>query len=183
MESAEMSMEEKIVEELKSILGDLGEVWIQREKRVYAKVPKNLVLPILAYLKDKGFHQLTTITCVDWIKRGKFELIYNLFSLYHENIHVFIKTELERDKETMPTAIDIYPMAFDYEREIHEMFGIVFEGHPRLDSFILEDWDGPPPMRKDFDTAKYVEEKYGVKDYTEEIWKRMEQPYREEKDE
>ncbi|MDI6850395.1 MAG: NADH-quinone oxidoreductase subunit C [bacterium] len=176
-------MEERIVEELKNILADSGEVWVQGEKRVYAKVPKNLVLPVLAYLKDKGFHQLTAITCVDWIKRGKFELIYNLFSLYHENIHVFIKTELERDKETMLTAVNIYPMAFDYEREIHEMFGIVFEGHPRLDSFILEDWDGPPPMRKDFNTAKYVEEKYGVKDHTEELWVRREQPYRGDRDE
>jgi NADH-quinone oxidoreductase subunit C len=164
MESTKMKMEEKVVEELKNILGNLGEVWIQREKRVYAKVPKNLVLPLLAFLKDKGFHQLTAITCVDWLKKGKFELIYNLFSLNYEGVHVFIKTELERDKETMPSAIEIYP-------------------HPRLDNFILEDWDGPPPMRKDFDTAKYVEEKYGVKDYTEELWRRREQPYREEKDE
>ncbi len=178
-----MRNEERLVEEIKKVLGDLGEVYIQREKRVYVKLPKNMVLPMLAYLKDKGFHQLTAITCVDWINRGKFELIYNLMSLDWGAIHVFLKTELERDKENMFSAIEIYPMAFDYEREIHEMFGIVFEGHPRLDNFILEDWDGPPPMRKDFDTVKYCEEKYGIKDFTKEIWKRKEQPYREEKDE
>ncbi|MGB9824575.1 MAG: NADH-quinone oxidoreductase subunit C [Candidatus Hydrothermia bacterium] len=178
-----MNFEEKIKREIEEILKEKGEVWIQAPKRLYAKAPKNMVLPLLAYLKSRRFHQLTAITCVDWPEKQRFELIYNLFNFFDGAVHVFIKTELERDKESMPTAIDIYPMAFDYEREIHEMFGVVFEGHPRLDSFILEDWDGPPPMRKDFDTAKYVKEKYGVEDYSEKLTKRLDVHFKEVKNE
>ncbi|MEO0277820.1 MAG: NADH-quinone oxidoreductase subunit C [candidate division WOR-3 bacterium] len=178
-----MNFEEKIKRDLEGILLEKGQIWIQSPKRVYARVPQNLVLPILAFLKSIGFHQLSAITCVDWIDKEKFELIYNLFNFFDGAVHVFIKTELERDKDTMPTATQIYPMAFDYEREIHEMFGIVFEGHPRLDAFILEDWDGPPPMRKDFDTALYVRETYGVEDLTEKLTRRLDVHYLEVKNE
>ncbi len=172
-----MTQEEKIKKDIEITFGELVSVNIQREKRVRVNAPKNMVLPILAYLKQRGFHQFTQLTCVDWIKEGEFELVYNLYSLSH-NVHVLISTRIKRDTETMPTAIRVYEMAFDYEREIHEMFGIDFEGHPRLDEFLLEDWKGIPPMRKDFDTRKYVEEKFGMKDLTKELFTRKEQPYR-----
>jgi NADH-quinone oxidoreductase subunit C len=49
-----------------------------------------------------------------------------------------------------------------HERENHEMFGIIFEGHGDLSPLLLEDWDNLPPMRKDFDSRKFVkEELYG----------------------
>ncbi len=172
-----MTQEEKIKKDIETTFGEFAKVNIQREKRVRVSVPKNMVLPMLAYMKQRGFHQFTLLTCVDWINEGEFELVYNIYSLTY-NVHVLISTRIKRDKETMPTAIHVYEMAFDYEREIHEMFGIVFEGHPRLDEFLLEDWKGIPPMRKDFDTRKYVEEKFGMKDLTKELFTRKEQPYR-----
>ncbi len=172
-----MTVEETIKKDIETTFGELVRVEIERKHRVRAYTPRNMVLPMLAYLKQRGFHQFTLLTCVDWIKDGKFELVYNLYSLNY-NVHVLISTKINRDKATMPTAINVYEMAFDYEREIHEMFGVEFEGHPRLDEFLLEDWKGIPPMRKDFDTRKYVEEKYGMKDLTKELFTRKEQPYR-----
>ncbi len=173
-----MTQEELIKKDIETTFGQFVEVNIKRAKRIYVRAPKNMVLPILAYLKQHGFNQFTQLTCVDWIDEGKFELVYNLLSFDMDFIHVLVSTKIDRDNETMPTAIKVYEMAFDYEREIHEMFGVVFEGHPLLDEFLLEDWKGMPPMRKDFDTRKYVEEKFGMKDLTKELFTRKEQPYR-----
>ena len=172
-----MKNEEQIKKDIETTFGELVKVHIKRRHRIKVDAPKNMTLPILAYLKQRGFHQFTLLTCVDWIKKGTFELVYNLYSLDY-NIHVLVSTHINRENESMPTAINIYEMAFDYEREIHEMFGVEFEGHPRLGEFLLEDWKGMPPMRKDFDTRAYVEEKFNVKDLTKELFTRKEQPYR-----
>jgi NADH-quinone oxidoreductase subunit C len=55
----------------------------------------------------------------------------------------------------------VFRHAQTYEREIHEMYGVFFEGNARLTPLFLEHWRGPPPMRRDFDTRKYVEETFG----------------------
>ncbi len=52
---------------------------------------------------------------------------------------------------------DIYPIAYYIEREVYEMMGVVFRGHPNLKKWILEgNWEGPPPLRKDVDTPGFV---------------------------
>ena len=56
------------------------------------------------------------------------------------------------------TVTAIFPNAEPYERELHELFGILFEGHPRLTPLFLEREYKIPPFRKDFDTRRYVEE-------------------------
>jgi NADH-quinone oxidoreductase subunit C len=69
-----------------------------------------------------------------------------------------------------------------YEREFKEMYGIEFEGLEAPDEFILEDWDGPPPMRRDFDTAAFAKDVYSertgredAKDVRETIAKRSDE--------
>ena len=52
-------------------------------------------------------------------------------------------------------AIRSYYAAF-FERDIHEMYGLHFEGSPNMEKFILTEWDGPPPMRKEFDSEAFV---------------------------
>ncbi len=68
---------------------------------------------------------------------------------------ILVKTRIPRDNPVQDTLLPLWDQAQTYEREIHEMFGIKFEGNPRLTPFILEDWEGIPPMRKDFDSRKY----------------------------
>ncbi len=123
-------------------------------------VDKQCIPSILTYLKDRlGYIHLSHITCVDWLEDGEFELIYIVWSP-EEKIKVFVRTRIDRENPVMPNIDMIWPQAHTYEREFRELFGIQFEGLVAPDEFILEDWDGPPPMRRDFDTAAYTAETF-----------------------
>ncbi len=150
---------------------------VQRARRVQVHLPPAQVLPALAYLKSLGFGHLVAISCVDWLKDQAFELVYHLWS-YSHRIHVMVKTRIPRDQAEMPTARQIFRIAQTYERDIHEMFGVRFPGNPRLIPFVLEDWQGPPPLRKDFDTRKFAEEVYGMRTLETQLFTRLEQPYK-----
>ena len=91
----------------------------------------------------------------------EFEIIYHLWS--HERLErVMLKTRILRNHANISTLTPIWRAAHMHERENHEMFGIIFEGHGDLSPLLLEDWDNLPPMRKDFDSRKFVkEELYG----------------------
>ena len=75
-----------------------------------------------------------------------------------ERLHIILKTRIPREKPQFKTVIGIFPNAEPYEREIHELYGINFEGHPRLTPLLLERNYEIPPFRKDFDTRKYVKD-------------------------
>ena len=140
---------------------------VLRPRRVAVKINAEKGYDIAKFLKSLGFTHLVSIEYVDWIDDGEFELIYNLWS-YEKQIAVFIKIRIPRANPVYRTFMDIWPVAMTHEREAHEMMGIVFEGNPNQTPFILEDWNGPPPLRKDFDTRKYVEDKYENIPYPEE---------------
>jgi NADH-quinone oxidoreductase subunit C len=69
-----------------------------------------------------------------------------------------VKTTVSRDDPRVATAIGVFPNIEPYERETHELFGIHFDGHPRLTPLFLEREYSIPPFRKDFDTRKYVQD-------------------------
>ena len=75
-----------------------------------------------------------------------------------------LKTRLPREDARIVTASPVFRHAQTYEREIHEMYGVHFEGNPRLTPFLLDHWQGPPPMRRDFDTRGYVKETFEVEE-------------------
>ncbi len=153
-------MVEGVVELIKGNFSDVEIVIPEhQEKRVHISVEKEKVKEIAKFLKDNGFRHLSFITCVDWIDEGKFELVYGLYS-YEEKIVVLIKTKIDRDNPKQETLLPLWDQAQTYEREIHEMFGVYFDGNPGLTPFILEDWEGIPPMRKDFDSRKYSQITY-----------------------
>ena len=121
---------------------------------------------LLSFLKDKGYDHLALISCVDWIEKGELELVYIITSYLKENseytgrekINIILKTRIPREGPKFKTVMSVFKNAEPYEREIHELFGIDFEGHPRLTPLFLEREYKIPPFRKDFDTRKYVEE-------------------------
>lgn len=120
---------------------------------------------IMSFCKNYlEFIHLSCITAVDYIKDGKIGLIYNLYS-YKTHILFSVKTYINRDNAEIESIHNIYDPALFFERDIFEMFGVTFIGHPNLTKFILDEWDGPPPMRKDFDTIKYVNENFEWKRY------------------
>lgn len=121
------------------------------------------VVSLLALFKTSGFEHLSNILAVDWIEEGEFELVYNLFS-YSQRLHVTLKIRIDREAPRAPTILDLWPQAQVYEREIHEFFGILFEGNPNLEPFFLHNWQDMPPLRKDFDTEEYSKKAYGFLD-------------------
>ena len=119
----------------------------------------------LAHVKASGWKQLSLLTCVDWIDENKFQLVYLVFN-WENGIRIQIRTAIDRENPKFATMTSIYPGAQYYERDVHEFFGVEFEGN--ADSYkhlFLENWDDIPPMRKDFDSLTYSNKKYPARKY------------------
>lgn len=130
------------------------------DNRLDFSVESQCIPSILNYLKDMlGYVHLSHITCVDWLEDGEFEVIYILWSP-KDKMKVFIRTRIDRENPVLPNIDMIWRQANTYEREMREMFGIEFPGLVGDKDFLLEDWDGPPPMRRDFDTAAYAKDTF-----------------------
>jgi len=155
----------QIKQKLESTFKDI-QVAVPEENRIAVTAENHSVLAILRFLKDAGFDHLALLSAVDWIEDNCFELCFILTCYMQNNdeyldsqrLHIILKTKIPREKPQFETITGIFPNAEPYEREIHELFGISFEGHPRLTPLFLERNYEIPPFRKDFDTRKYVEE-------------------------
>ena len=131
----------------------------KRTGRIAVRVKPDEVRGIIKKLKKNGFNHFVMLSCVDFIDDGEFELVYHMWS-YKYKEHVMIYTRVPRDNPIIDSASDVFPQIETYEREIHELFGVNFEGNNRLVPFVLEGWPHMPPMRKDFDTEKFVKDHY-----------------------
>lgn len=120
---------------------------------------------LLALLQGKGsFVHLSAISCVDWPDDGEFELVYHVTS-YELKVTVSAHIRIPREPGRYLSVYDIYKPAGFFERDIFEMYGIYFEGSPWMEKFILTEWDGPPPMRKEFDSEAWVNDHFDWQDY------------------
>jgi NADH-quinone oxidoreductase subunit C len=156
-------MTSKIASLLKSKFPDSLLNVVSEDKRISLVVKKEDFYQILSQLKDKGFNHLSDVTAVDYIDEQEFELIYHLWS-HGEKIRAIVKIRIPRESPKVKSVTPLWTGGQMHEREIHELFGVKFEGNPNLSELFLEDWEEIPPFRKDFDTRKYVKEKY----YSEE---------------
>ncbi|RME18172.1 MAG: NADH dehydrogenase (quinone) subunit D [Bdellovibrio sp.] len=118
------------------------------------EVPKDQVVEVLSHLKQtRRFDFLMHITAVDYPKRDKrFDVVYELFSSKSYQ-RLRIKTKVGED-ESLPSAIPVWRSANWFEREVWDMFGIVFEGHPNLRRFLVHHEFKGFPLRKDYDANK-----------------------------
>jgi len=145
-------------------------VAVKEDSELVATTNKESVLSVLAYLKDAGYEHLALVSCVDWIEEGQFELVYILSSYTpngkaytgQEKLKLIVKARIPRDRPEFQTVTHIFANAEPYERELHELYGIRFEGHARLVPLFLERAYEIPPFRKDFDTREYVEKTFGA---------------------
>lgn len=98
-------------------------------------------------LRDLGFDRLGMVTAVD---RGEhFELVYRIQSR-SMSTGMFLKCSLPRDEARASSLSDLWPAAIWQEREVYDLFGITFDGHPDLRRILLpESWEGHP-LRKDY---------------------------------
>jgi NADH-quinone oxidoreductase subunit C len=117
----------------------------------YLSVDSGIVFEILSrMLEDENYDYCVDITAAHWPKREQpFEIIYILYSFQH-NERVRIKAQIAEDQH-LQSAVNLWPTANWLEREVFDMFGIVFDGHPDLKRILLPDgWKGHP-LRKDYD--------------------------------
>jgi len=155
----ELKIEKEIAEEINKTFHS-AEVNVKREKRVVVKLRDDLITPFLSYAKNNmNFVHLSHISCVDWLEENKFELIYTLMN-YDSKVMIMAKTYINREEPEFVSHTNYWDQAETYEREMHEMYGINFKGNERLTEFILEDWEGLPPMRRDFDTVRFSQDTF-----------------------
>jgi len=122
-------------------------------------VPRDDVLAVLRFLKtevEQPYKTLYDLTAIDERVRAHregqpasdFTVVYHLLS-YDRNADVRVKVALPEDRPSLPSAVDVWPAADWYEREVWDMFGVVFDGHPHLRRILMpHTWQGHP-LRKD----------------------------------
>ncbi len=134
-------------------------------------VPPGSLHQVLRHLKENPefyFNVLMDLTAVDYqtfgdpglvrpdVKEGKgsrFEVVYHLYSM-DKNHRLRVKVPVEEADCVMPTATDLWAAADWYEREIWDMFGIRFEGHPNLKRILMYEEFVGHPLRKDYPVNK-----------------------------
>jgi NADH-quinone oxidoreductase subunit C len=119
----------------------------------YVEVTPQRLLEVAGYLKNEsGFDYLDMVTAADY--SDHFELVYRLLSTKNNEL-VSLKLELPRNTASAPSVANLWLGANQQEREIFDLFGIVFPGHPDLRRIAL--WEGYEghPLRKDFRDKTY----------------------------
>ncbi|MDH4139725.1 MAG: NADH-quinone oxidoreductase subunit C [Coriobacteriia bacterium] len=110
-------------------------------------VDRGRLFDAAADLKELGFDRLGMVTAVD--RDEEFELVYRLTSRAM-SCGMFLKCRVPRENPRGRSLVPLWPAALWQEREVYDLFGIEFEGHPDLRRILLpEDWDGHP-LRKDY---------------------------------
>jgi len=101
------------------------------------------------------FNFLSDITCVDWYPaEPRFEVVYHLLSIPKKE-RVRLKVRLNSSSPSVDSLTSIWPGANYFEREVFDLFGVRFAGHPYLRRIMMpEDWDGHP-LRKDYPVEGY----------------------------
>jgi NADH-quinone oxidoreductase subunit C len=101
------------------------------------------------------FKYLSDVTAVDcYPGEPRFEVVYHLLSLERFQ-RLRLKVQISSENPTIDSVVPVWPAANAFEREVFDLFGIRFEGHPYLHRLLLpEDWDGYP-LRKDYPTTGY----------------------------
>ncbi len=152
---------------LDDLLAEIEGIQVRRKssRRVRVDVPADALPALLELLQGRaGYIHLSAISCVDWIDENEFELVYHVWS-YENRSMVSAHIRIAREPGVYLSVYDLYQPAAFFERDIHEMYGIHFEGSPDMEKFILTEWDGPPPMRKEFDSEAYINEHLNWQDY------------------
>ncbi|MCF1709556.1 NADH-quinone oxidoreductase subunit C [Tabrizicola sp. J26] len=105
------------------------------------------------------FSTLVDITAIDYPEREeRFDVVYHFLSMYrNQRIRVKVATG---EMEMVPSLIAIHPSANWFEREVFDMFGILFSGHPDLRRLLTDYGFRGHPLRKDFPTTGYIEVRY-----------------------
>ena len=116
-------------------------------------VGRESLLPLVDFLHGEGFQFLVDITAVDFLdraegRRGRFDVVYHWLNLNNQE-RLRVKVQVD-DGQSVPSLVSRFKTADWFEREVFDLFGIRFEGHPNLKRLLMwDDFEGHP-LRKDF---------------------------------
>ena len=155
----EKGISDKIVEKF----GDKVEVAFVKEDRVRINVSKENVHEVAEFIRDGlNFDHVESVSGVDYPQDNEIEVVYHIGSYTDSTLArqiLVLATRAQReenpipgnDATKLPTLRDVFYSVEFHEREVFEMFGVFFEGHPDNRRLLLpEDWADLPPLRKDF---------------------------------
>jgi NADH-quinone oxidoreductase subunit C len=120
------------------------------------------LLSLVEFLRDDAscrFSTMVDITAIDHPERPqRFDVVYHFLSMYR-NHRIRVKVPV-REEDMVPSLVELYPAANWFEREVFDMFGILFSGHPDLRRILTDYGFRGYPLRKDFPTTGYTEVRY-----------------------
>jgi NADH-quinone oxidoreductase subunit C len=154
---------EGVIDAAKAALGDALVEAVEKVGEIQLHVKREAVVDVLRDLRDtKGleYQQLMEIAGVDYPDRGaeRFEVVYCLLSLTRNHrLHVHVRTD---DMKPVPSVTGLWPVAGWLEREVYDMYGVLFEGNPDLRRILTDYGFKGHPLRKDFPMTGYVELRY-----------------------
>ena len=125
--------------------------WEDSHGQDVARVPGEDWEAFARAAKEAGFEVCSDVTAVDWMRQRpeRFEVIANLISMQHK-ARLRMITSVGRHEPSVASLTPVWPGAGFAEREVYDMFGIAFEGHPDLTRILMpDDWEGHP-LRKGF---------------------------------
>lgn len=145
-------LKEKFAGDIKEATEFLGQLSI--------RVSGERIVEICDYLRQNSqarFNYLSDLTCVHYPLRTEaaFDVVYNLYSITaNERVRLYVGTN-----DSVATVTDVWPAANWMEREVYDLFGVTFTGHPDLRRILLPaDWEGHP-LRKDY-ALEFVENQW-----------------------
>ncbi|WP_300547366.1 NADH-quinone oxidoreductase subunit C [Roseovarius sp.] len=142
--------------------GDCVLGWEISHGELNVDVALSNVTGLVEFLKTDqncAFSTLVDITAVDYPERAKrYDVVYHLLSMYQNHrIRLRVAT---REDDMVPSITEVYPAANWFEREVFDMYGILFSGHPDLRRILTDYGFRGHPLRKDFPTTGYTEVRY-----------------------
>lgn len=153
-----------LAQRLRTRFGDLISEPVEfRDEITVTLADAERVAEVCQFARDElGFDFLLDLTSVDhYGEEPRWTVVYELYGLGHHR-HLRLKTHVSEEKSELPTVTGVWPAADWHEREVYDMMGIRFRGHPDLRRILM--WEGYPyfPLRKDFPLAGRPSEMPGV---------------------
>jgi NADH-quinone oxidoreductase subunit C len=127
-------------------------VAISAQKEVVVTVSLAQYIPLCKSLKDKSGYELnhlSNLTAIDYPKENKITVVSHLWS-YKNCFQLTIKVDADRLNPSVPTLVPVWNSANWFEREVFDLYGVIFEGHPNLRRIMMPDDYTKFPLRKDF---------------------------------
>ncbi|SFR00993.1 NADH-quinone oxidoreductase subunit C [Desulfoscipio geothermicus] len=124
--------------------------YIEFDEQKTVNVPADKLLEFMQAMKDEyALDFLTNLTAVDYPEENKLQVVYNLNSI-EKGYTLMVKTDVDREHPEVPSVFPVWGGANWQEREVYDLLGIVFTGHPNLKRILLDDKFEGHPLRKDF---------------------------------